>query len=46
MKLREVKDELVELIISNKLSVKQKIAVKRALVEVELTLDNGDGFDK
>ena len=46
MKLCEVKNELDDLIISDKLTVKQKIAVKRALVGVILTLDNGDGFDE
>lgn len=45
MKLSEVKNELRMLVDSGKLTDKQRMAVKRALVEVEITLDNGDGFD-
>ena len=45
MRLIDTKTELENLILSNKLNKNQKIAVERALIEVQITLDNGDGFD-
>jgi len=45
MKLFETKNELALLISSSRLNVKQRMAVERALIEVQITLDNGDGFD-
>ena len=42
MKLLETKKILNDLLNSNKLTKKQSEAIERALVEVEITIDNGD----
>lgn len=46
MRLQEVYEILLNLRDGNKLSKKERIAVDRAMAQVEITIENGDGFDK
>ena len=46
MKLSEVYKTLFDLRNGNKLSKKERSAVDRAMEQVEITIENGDGFDK
>lgn len=46
MELSEVYKTLLKLRNGNKLSKNERIAVDRAMEQVEITIENGDGFDK
>lgn len=45
MDLLEVYETLFDLRNGDKLSKKERIAVDRAMQEVNITIENGDGFD-
>jgi hypothetical protein len=42
MKLLETREILNEMLYNKDITMKQKEAIKRALVEVNITIDNGD----